>query len=627
MRRCGFAVAVLLLSFSVSGWANNNFVVPTTTLSAQTGNNTSAANNFHTLSDGNLGANNVSKVDVHSLLYASATTKIYAHLLLWWGESGHIDIGYSSTDPNQIRRQVTDMVSRGIDGVIIDWYGPGNSIDQGTQLVMAEAEKHPGFTFAIMVDQGAIEWDSCSGCTPQQALIRQLQYVEETYVPSPAYMKIDGLPVITNFNLDLSYSIDWNAVNAELSTHPKFIFQNNPGFTHTLSDGSYSWVMPTTSDYGMSYLNSFYDTGMSYPAEETVGATYKGFNDTLASWGSNRIMDQQCGQTWLKTFAKLNSLYNSGHQLPDLQLVTWNDYEEGTEIESGIDNCVSVSASVSGNGLQWKIGGSESTIDHYTIYISTDGQNLMALEEEAPGNSSLNLCSFSVPAGNYTLFVQAVGRPTMANKITGPINYTSTCASANPTPTPTPTPKPTPSPTPTPTPAVMSLTASPATQSLPAGQQAKFMITAAVQSGTFSNPIALSCGNLPSFLSCAFSPNSVTPNSASANSTLTLTAASNTGAQLRDRRLRLAYGLWLFPFGLVGLVTSGRPGGFRRSVSIRMLAIVCAIGMTMTVIACTGISQSANIAASVPKASNYSVMVNGTSGNTQISTVVTVSVP
>jgi hypothetical protein len=621
MRRRGFAVAVLLLSFSVLGWASNNFVVPTTTLNAQTSNNTSAANTFLTLSDGDLGASNVSKVDVHSLLYAGATTKIYAHLLLWWGESGHINIGYSSTDPNQIHRQITDMVSRGMDGVIIDWYGPGNSIDQGTQLVMAEAEKHPGFTFAIMVDKGAIEWDSCSGCTPQQALIQQLEYIEQTYVPSPAYMKIDGSPVITNFNLDLSYSIDWNAVNAALSTHPKFIFQNNSGFTHMLSDGSYSWVMPTTSDYGMSYLNSFYVAGMSYPAEETVGATYKGFNDTLASWGSNRIMSQQCGQTWLQTFAKLNSLHNSGNQLPYLQLVTWNDYEEGTEIESGIDSCVSLSASVSGNALQWKIGGSESTIDHYTIYISTDGQNLMALEDESPGNSSLNLCSFPVPAGNYKLFVQAVGRPTIANKITGPIAYASTCPAATPAPAPPPTPAPTPSP------AVMSLTASPAKQTLQAGQQAKFTVTAAVQSGSFSDPIALSCGNLPSFLTCAFSPSSVTPNAASASSTLTLTAATDAGAQLRNRRLRLGYALWLFPFGLVGIVAGGRRRNFRRSLFIRILTIVCAIGMTMTIVACSGVSQSASASASVPKTANYSVTVNGSSGSTQISTVIVVSVP
>jgi len=155
---------------------------------------------------------------------------------------------------------------------------------------MHEAETHPGFTFAIMIDHGAILWNSCSGCNPQQALIEQLQYVEQTYFPSPAYLKSNGQPVVTNFDIDLFYSIDWNAVRNVLTSPPVFLFQNSAGFSHVLSDGSYSWVMPTTSDYGMSYLTDFYDTGRGLQGEETWGATYKGFNDTLASWGSNRIM-------------------------------------------------------------------------------------------------------------------------------------------------------------------------------------------------------------------------------------------------------------------------------------------------------------------------------------------------
>jgi hypothetical protein len=128
------------------------------------------------------------------------------------------------------------MISRGIDGVIIDWYGSNTFEDQATQVVMAEAESQPGFTFAIMVDQGAIKWDSCAGCSPQQALINQLQYVEQKYFSSPAYMTDLGRPVVTNFNIDLAYSIDWNAVNAALSTHPLFLFQNNSGFSHVLSE-------------------------------------------------------------------------------------------------------------------------------------------------------------------------------------------------------------------------------------------------------------------------------------------------------------------------------------------------------------------------------------------------------
>src|SRR5580704_1145912 len=183
MRRSQLASAVLLVVAPILCSASS-YVVPTTTLLVQTSNNTSAANSFATQSNGNRGAGNISKVDVHTLLYPGATTKVYAHLMLWFGGSNHMNVGYSSADVAQVQSQIDDMVSRGIDGVIIDWYGPNNSIDQATQLVMAQAESHPGFTFAIMIDQGAIEWDSCSGCTPQQALNSQLQYIEKTYFPS-----------------------------------------------------------------------------------------------------------------------------------------------------------------------------------------------------------------------------------------------------------------------------------------------------------------------------------------------------------------------------------------------------------------------------------------------------------
>ena len=147
-----FCIAALLLS-ATSICAAGTYVVPTTTLAAQTANNTSAANSFVSQTNGNLGSGNISKVDVHSLLYSGATTKVYAHLMVWFGGANHMNVGYSSTDPVQVHKQITDMISRGIDGVIIDWYGPNNNEDQATKLVMAEAESHPGFTFAIMIDQ------------------------------------------------------------------------------------------------------------------------------------------------------------------------------------------------------------------------------------------------------------------------------------------------------------------------------------------------------------------------------------------------------------------------------------------------------------------------------------------
>ena len=578
-----------------------NSVVPTTTLAAQTGNNTSTASSFTRQTNGNAAGGNVSKVDVHSLLYSGADTKVYAHLLLWFGGSNHMNVGYNSNDAAQVHRQITDMISRGIQGVIIDWYGPNNSIDQATKLVMAEAETHPGFTFAIMVDQGALEWNSCSGCSPQQALIQQLQYIEQTYFPSSAYMKWQGKPVVTNFNIDLSYNVNWDDVTGALSTQPVFLFQNNDGFSHALSSGSYSWVMPTASNYGMDYLSSFYDTGMPLENEQTVGASYKGFNDTLASWGSNRIMGQQCGQTWLQTFSEVNSLYHSGKQLAALQLVTWNDYEEGTEIESGINNCLSVATSTSGNSLQWNVNGDESTVDHYVAYISTDGQNLMSLGDAYPGTGSVNLCSYSLSNGSYVSYVQAVGKPSIANQMSGAVKIRLNCTQDNTSN------------------GNLTLGANPSALTISAGASGKMTVTVTPNSGSFNSSVALTCSGLPADLGCSFSPASVTPGASVAHSVLTIKSGTVTSARNGERRT-FFFASGLFSFGLLGIVVIGKIN--RRRV---ICLIGCAILLVLVLFAssCGGGGSSAVPGSS---AGSYVVTIKGNAGSTQLSTTVLVTI-
>ncbi len=597
-----WCAAVLLLS-ATGVCAAEAAIKPTTTLAAQTASNTSAANSFVGQTNGNAGAGNVSKVDIHSLLYPGATTKVYAHLVLWFGGSSHISIGYNSTDAAQIHSQITDMISRGIDGVVVVWYGPDSSIDKATKLVMAEAETHPGFTFAIMIDQGAIKWDSCSGCSPQQALISHLQYIERTYFPSPAYLTMQGKPVVTNFDIDQYYSVNWDEVAAALSTQPSFLFQNNGGFSHALSEGSYSWVMPTTSDYGMSYLTSFYDTGIPLKNELTAGAAYKGFNDSLASWGSNRVMGQQCGQTWLKTFSEINSLYNSGKQLPTLQLVTWNDYEEATEIESGINGCVSVSASVSDNSLRWTITGDETTVDHYIAYISSDGQNLMSLGETYPGTNSVDLCSYSIPNDSYTLYVQAVGKPSITNQISPAVKAALTCGGTTGGST------------------GLTLGATPSAMTIASGGSGTLTVSVAPQSGSFNSAVALTCSGLPSNLKCSFAPGSVTPGAGTASSILTVTAASASSAMIRRNGQGLFFATWLLGFGLCGIVFTGKIYGGR------ILRVVAA-SVVLTVIIGT-ISCGRNTVNSSPGSgsqNSHVVTINGSASSVQLSTTVTVTV-
>lgn len=423
-----FSCALFLsLQLSYAG----TVITPTTTLSAETGKNTSAADSFAGTPNDNIPSKaNVSKVPTSALLYAGSTTRIYAHFMPWFGFGNHVDIGYKSNDPAQVKAQVDDMLSRGITGMIIDWYGQGSNEDTTSLVVKPEAESRNGqFQFSIMEDAGSRTLSGCSttsACT--SALITDLKYIYTTYESSPAYMRWNGNPLVFFFGVE-GLPIDWTSVKANVPGNPIFIFENSGSFGRTYAGGAFSWVQPSdvtaSNPMDIPYLDNFYSTALATPSKLPFGTGYKGFNDSIASWSANRFMDQQCGQTWVQTLAEIGKYYSTSNQLPTIQLVTWNDYEEGTEIETGIDNCLTVNAAVNGNTLSWSVTGQENTLDHYTAFISTDGQNLMPLGDYPVTTHTLDLSSFGFNNGTYTVYVKAVGKPSIVNHLSAAVTYVS----------------------------------------------------------------------------------------------------------------------------------------------------------------------------------------------------------
>ena len=397
-------------------------------LASETASNSSAAASFASQTNGNIGGANISKVATGSLLSGSHTP-IYAHLVGWFGQPSHVDVGYTSSDPAQIHRQVADALSRGIAGFILDWYGPtADTVVNNTLLgLKTEAESQGGnFSFAVMYDGGALTNCHQSACDMNQQAISDLTYAYNTAEQSSAYIRLGGRPVVLFFDADRFGPLDWPRIQASVPGNPVFLFNGSAdqAFNHAAGKGAFSWVVIDGSnpeDWASSYLDTFYSTARSAGSDFAMGATYKGFNDSMASWGLGRKLNQDCGHTWLNTFNevnKFNSAANAG-----VQIVTWNDYEEGTEIESGIDNCVALTASVSGHTVNWSITGDESTLDHYTVFTSTDGQNLTSLGDVPAGSHSFDLSSVKLAAGSYSVFVQAVGKPSLTNKMSAPVPY------------------------------------------------------------------------------------------------------------------------------------------------------------------------------------------------------------
>jgi PKD repeat protein len=431
-----FALTAALASITVIGlpaaMAQQFVFNPTTTLSAQTANNTSAASSFTALSNGDPASGNVSKLAITNLLYPGATTAIYAQFQPWFGQSSHINVGYNSDDPTQVHNQVTDMLSRGISGAIVDWYGPDAAVENGTTLLIeTEAESRNGsFVFAVQEDVGALSTcATTSGCDITQQIISDLTYVSNTYEISPAYMTVNGRPAVFFFGVD-KYTINWPLVRSSVPGDPYFIFIGTSGLNHPDADGYFAWVIIDTSnpnDESLSVLSTFYSGMQALPGDLTYGTSYIGFNESLAPWvkSNPRIMNQHCGQTWLDTFgAVAGAGYSASNQLQAIQIVTWNDYEEGTEIETGISNCITISPSINGTSLQWAITGNEKAVDHYAVFISLDGQQLMNLASVAAGTHTLGLSTYNlVPNTTYQLFVEAIGAPSVQNQMSAPVGY------------------------------------------------------------------------------------------------------------------------------------------------------------------------------------------------------------
>jgi hypothetical protein len=607
---CSF---LLLLEPALAGTA----VIPTTTFSAETGKNTSAADSFGGSPNGNIAAGaNVSKVATPTLLYPGATTRIYAHFMPWFGWSNHYDVGYHSNDPAQINAQVTDMLSRGITGMIIDWYGEGSNSDLTTLQIKPEAESRNGqFEFAIMEDKGSVNLKSCSdtaSCT--SAVIADLTYAYNTYENSAAYMRWNGRPVVFFFGVE-ALPVDWASVRAQVPGNPILVFENSSGFTRTFSDGGFAWVMPsdvTSSDLiGMAYLNDFYSSALSHADHVLFATGYKGFDDTIADWSLDRHMQQRCGQTWLESMAAIGKYYNTNRQLPAFQVVTWNDYEEGTEIESGIDNCLTVNASVNGDVVSWSSTGNENTLDHYTVFISADGQNLMSLGDYATSTHAINLSEFGFNAGTYKVYVKAVGKPSIVNHMSADVSYTASGAP----------------------PAGVTdfaLSAPAARATVSKGNTANYSLSLIAAAASSGNTVVFSCSGLPEGAACTFNPISAVLGSAPVPVSVSISTRDGIHAS-NHFRSPFVYAMTLPVFGTVAM---GLLGSCSRRCKL-FLALLAGLSVLLMAGCGGAMSSSNNQADTHPTTSgasgatpsgSYTITIAATAGDVQRSTGVSLTV-
>jgi hypothetical protein len=403
----------------------------------------------------------------------------------------NVQVGYASNDARTVAAQVTDIKRRHIDGAILTWEGAGTSEDSAALKIQSYLNANDctgpqscnpmylimydgpstgytvtptgiaGTTGASCLQRGGADYENCV-----IAHIRNdMCYLNGKHWGNNAYQKLNGRPVlqifpeegviaekgaapswtdvwvhIAQWNNDLPHNCSAAPFNADNGV-PLLVFENAGACTHQASSGAYYWIKPAGTDPQRDQLvanispssiqgslDNFYEISLQHPNYPVWGGAFKGFNSSLSSWGPDRIMDQQCGQVWLQSLTESNKYYTT-NPLPYLQIATWNDYNEGTEIETGIDNCFTVNARIEGSELVWSLdSGSNnfanvSTISHIEIYDSRDGRHLVLLGEmpaALTGRLSLQDKAFS---GRHMLYVRMVGKNSILNRLSPPVEF------------------------------------------------------------------------------------------------------------------------------------------------------------------------------------------------------------
>jgi hypothetical protein len=294
----------------------------------------------------------------HSLRAQSAFSQSHQPVMLaayqpWFGGNGHIDVGYSSQDRTVLERQVADAKQLGISGFVVNWYGRQHPFEDASYALLQQVADgdREGFRVALMYDE-----DDSDPPNATEAVLADLNYAYQRYisrssqVPSSAYLRYNGRPVI--FIFPKEGNTDWNRIRQAVNSwdeKPILIYKDPSEKWAGAFDGFYAWVQPGKggwqrdgSNWGQQYLDDFYTTmTRSYPQKLAVGGAWPGFNDTRASWSRNRHMNPRCGRTLEESLQMFRHYYDASRPLPFLLIETWNDYEEGTNVEGGGRGCQS----------------------------------------------------------------------------------------------------------------------------------------------------------------------------------------------------------------------------------------------------------------------------------------------
>ncbi|MGO4919817.1 glycoside hydrolase family 71/99-like protein [Maribacter spongiicola] len=244
---------------------------------------------------------------------------------------------YSSNDDDLQEYHLLLMKLSGIDGVIFDWYSSRdvndyNALKKSTESFIKEIEE-VGLEFAIMYEDKTAQYSTEQSETNSSIdnVVLDLQYIQNTYFTSDNYIKINDSELLFLFGPNyITDPLVWDNIIPQLNTTPYFMsLWEASDRLGQYAGGEYSWVDANH----MTTLSNYYQYSVENDIQ-TVGSAYPGFNDFYyeGGWRTNTNDDWIIAHNGTQVLNETLSL-NASSPVEFIQLITWNDFGEGTMIE------------------------------------------------------------------------------------------------------------------------------------------------------------------------------------------------------------------------------------------------------------------------------------------------------
>jgi hypothetical protein len=275
---------------------------------------------------------------------------------------------YDSDDRDVIDYHLLLMKYSGIDGVIVDWYGVHNVDDyplnkRNTDSLFNRVP-NAGLQFGICYEDASLAQDKAiAGIDTVTAAQQDFEYLQSAYFGSNSYIKINNQPLLLDFGPQgLKTTADWQQAFSVLAAQPCLLsLEYAGGVTGSYGSGEFAWVDATDQ----ANLQGFYQSRA--PSLQTwFAGAYPGFQDFYkqGGWGNTLFLIAYNGTGTLQNCLSLAKTSGTNY----LQLITWNDYGEGTMIEPTLDfNFTSLQTIQQYTGVSYSVTELQLIYNWYTL--------------------------------------------------------------------------------------------------------------------------------------------------------------------------------------------------------------------------------------------------------------------